>query len=73
MKFELEVSKNLWNDAEVIGRKSNRTPEDQIVLWMRVGKASLENPDLPASFIEASLLGMAEDRFGLEAFSPRGD
>jgi hypothetical protein len=36
-----------------------------------VGRAALDNPDLPASFIAECLIGMAEHREGCEPFLPR--
>ena len=34
----------------------------QVEFWAKVGRAALDNPDLPASFIAESLMSMAEPR-----------
>lgn len=73
MTHQVEVSRKIWQAAEKASRLNGRTAEEQVLLWIRVGKTSLDNPDLPASFIEASLLGLEEDHSELEAFTPRGD
>ncbi|MDO8261816.1 MAG: hypothetical protein Q7T21_01170 [Gallionella sp.] len=43
----------------------------QIEFWARVGRAALDNPDLPVSFVAESLTSMAEPREQLQPFVPR--
>lgn len=57
--------------ARGVARAEFRTVQGQIELWAKVGRAALDNPDLPASFIAESLMGMAEPRSEAEAFVPR--
>lgn len=52
-------------------RAEFRTVQGQIELWAKVGRAALDNPDLPASFIAESLMGMAEPRGEASVFVPR--
>jgi len=48
-----------------------RTVQGQIEFWAKVGRAALDNPDLPASFIAESLMAMNEPREQAEPFVPR--
>ena len=42
-----------------------------IEFWARVGRAALDNPDLPGTFVAESVASMAEPREQAEAFVPR--
>ena len=42
-----------------------------VEFWAKVGRAALDNPDLPASFIAESLMGLAEPREDATPFVPR--
>ena len=39
--------------------------------WAKVGRAALDNPDLPASFIAESLMSLAEPHEDATPFTPR--
>jgi hypothetical protein len=43
----------------------------QIEFWARVGRAALDNPDLPVTFVAESLASMAEPREQATPFIPR--
>lgn len=45
----------------------------QIEFWVRVGRAALDNPDLPLSFIAESLASLSEPREYAQPFVPRSD
>lgn len=49
-----------------------RTLHKQIGFEEKVGRAALDNPDLPASFIAESLKSMVEPREDSAPFVPRG-
>ena len=49
----------------------HRTIAGQVEYWATVGRAALDNPDLPVSFIAESLASMAEPREEATAFVPR--
>ncbi len=65
------IDLTLYQQAEHDAQLSHRTVAQQIEFWARVGRAALENPDLPVTFIAESLLGMAEPRSELRAFVPK--
>ena len=49
----------------------HRTISGQIEFWARVGRAAIDNPDLPVSFVVESLASMAEPRDQSMPFVPR--
>ena len=48
-----------------------RSIAGQIEFWARVGRAALDNPDLPVSFVAESLASMAEPREQSQPFVAR--
>ena len=49
----------------------HRTIAGQVEFWAKVGRAALDNPDLPVSFIAESLVSLAEPREQVTPFVPR--
>ncbi|WP_255369056.1 MULTISPECIES: ParD-like family protein [unclassified Duganella] len=49
----------------------HRSIAGRIEFWARVGRAALDNPDLPVSFIAESLASLAEPREYAQPFLPR--
>ena len=47
------------------------TVQGQVEFWAKVGRAALDNPDLPASLVAESLISMAEPREDSVPFAPR--
>ena len=48
-----------------------RTVQGQVEYWAKVGRAALDNPDLPVSFVAESLMSLAEPREDSLPFVPR--
>lgn len=48
----LEIDNQLYREAELEANENHITVDEQISLWAKVGKAALDNPDLPANFIK---------------------
>lgn len=67
----VRLDEELVKAARSAARAEFRTLQGQIELWAKVGRAALDNPDLPASFIAESIMGMAEPRDEATAFVPR--
>ena len=57
--------------ARAAAKAEFRTVQGQVEFWAKVGRAALDNPDLPASFIAESLMGLAEPREDATPFVPR--
>lgn len=51
--------------------EADLAPAGQSEFRAKVGRAALDNPDLPASFIAESLMSMAEPREDSTVFIPR--
>jgi hypothetical protein len=67
----VRLSIDLIHAARTAAKAQHRTLQGQIEYWARVGKANLENPDLPVDFVAASLESLAEPRSEATAFTPR--
>lgn len=67
----VRIDESLVSSARVAAKAEFRTVQGQLEFWAKVGRAALDNPDLPASFIAESLMSMAEPRDDSSAFIPR--
>lgn len=69
--LSVRIDANLVNAARATAKAEFRTLQGQLEFWALVGRAALDNPDLPASFIAQSLMSMAEPREDSTEFVPR--
>jgi hypothetical protein len=67
----IRINQTLYEQARSEALAEHRTIAGQIEYWARVGRAALDNPDLPASFIAESLASMAKPRSEATDFVPR--
>ena len=67
----IRIDQTLYDQARNEAQAEHRTIAGQIEYWAKVGRAALDNPDLPVSFIAESLAAMAEPREGATDFVPR--
>ena len=67
----IRIDQTLYDQARDEATAEHRTIAGQIEYWARIGRAALDNPDLPVSFIAESLASMAEPRGEATAFAPR--
>ncbi len=67
----IRIDQSLYNQAKADATAEHRTIAGQIEFWAKVGRAALDNPDLPVSFIAESLASIAEPRKDATAFVPR--
>ena len=58
----VRIDEELVSAARFAAKAEFRTVQGQVEFWAKVGRAALDNPDLPASFIAESLMSMAEPR-----------
>ncbi|MBL8392171.1 MAG: ParD-like family protein [Candidatus Accumulibacter sp.] len=58
----IRIDQTLYDQARAEAMAEHRTIAGQVEYWAKVGRAALDNPDLPASFIAESLASMAEPR-----------
>ncbi len=71
MSVSVRLDEELVNQARVAAKAEYRTMQGQIEFWAKVGRAALDNPDLPVSFIAETLMSMAEPKEDATPFEPR--
>lgn len=67
----IRIDQKLYDQARNEALAEHRTIAGQVEYWAKVGRAALDNPDLPVSFIVESLASMAEPRQEATPFVPR--
>jgi hypothetical protein len=69
--ISIRIEQKLYEQARSEAAAEHRTIAGQVEYWAKVGRAALDNPDLPVSFIAESLASMAEPREDATPFKPR--
>ena len=67
----VRINEDLVRAARTVAKAEFYTVQGQVECWAKVGRAALDNPDLPASFVAESLISMAEPRDDSVPFVPR--
>ena len=67
----IRIDQRLYDQARTEALAEHRTIAGQVEYWALIGRAALDNPDLPVSFIAESLASMAEPRDEATVFVPR--
>ena len=67
----IRIDQTLYDQARSEAVSEHRTIAGQIEYWAKVGRAALDNPDLPVSFVAESLASLAEPRSEATPFVPR--
>ena len=68
----IRIDQALYEQAKTDASIEHRSIAGLIEFWARVGRAALDNPDLPVTFVAESLASIAEPREQATAFVPRG-
>lgn len=61
MSVSVRIDESLYGDAKVRAKAEFRTIPSQIEYWARVGRAALDNPDLPIEFVRDVLIARREE------------
>jgi hypothetical protein len=69
----IRIDQTLYEQAKADALTEHRTIAGQIEYWAKVGRAALDNPDLPVSFVAEALASMAEPREQATPFVPRSN
>ena len=69
----IRIGQELYERARQEATAGHRSISEQIEFWARVGRAALDNPDLPVGFIVETLASMAEPRELARPFVRRAD
>lgn len=67
----IRIEQKLYDQAKADAAAEHRTISGQVEYWAKVGRAALDNPDLPVNFIAESLASMAESRDDAQPFVAR--
>ncbi len=67
----VRIDESLVSAAHTAAEAESRTVQGQVDFWAKVGRAALDNPDLPTPFIAASLMSLGEPRENSALFAPR--
>lgn len=70
MSMPVRIEDELYEQAKAASKGECRTISGQLEFWAKVGKAALDNPDLPIEFVRELLIARAEDRKRLDRFVP---
>ena len=71
MGMPVRIDDTLYEQARAEAKIERRTIAGQIEFWAMVGRAALDNPDLPVTFVVQSLAALAEPREQATPFVPR--
>lgn len=72
MSMPVRIDDTLYEMARAQAHAERRTIAGQIEFWAMVGKASLDNPDLPVDFVRELLIARAEGSALATPFVPEG-
>ena len=67
----IRIDQALYDLAKADAASEHRTIAGQIEYWAKIGRAAMDNPDLPVSFIAESLAALSEPRDQATPFVPR--
>ena len=65
MAVAMKLSEELVEDAKPYAAAEHRSVPRQIEYWARIGKAVIDNPDMPLRLIQDTMLSREEVKAGL--------
>ena len=68
MGIPVRIEDSLYDQAKAAAGAESRTIEGQIEFWAKVGKAALDNPDLPVDVVRDLLVARGEPREAMVEF-----
>lgn len=71
MKTPLRIDSGLYEKAKSHANAERRTIAGQIEFWALIGKAALDNPDLPIDFVRDLWVAKAEGKALATPFVPQ--
>ena len=64
MPVAMKLSDDLVDDAKTVAAAEHRSVPKQIEYWARIGKAVLDNPEMPLRLIQDTMLSVEEVKAG---------
>lgn len=71
MSMPVRIEPDLYNRAKKEAAVEHRTIAGQIEFWAQVGRACIDNPDLPVSFVIDSLASLETPEKDKKSFKRR--
>jgi len=72
MGMPVRIDDTLYGQARAQAHAEHRTIAGQIEFWALIGRAALDNPDLPIDFVRDLLVARSEGKALLTTFVPEG-
>ena len=66
----IKISEELYRVAKWTAEAENRSIAGQVEFWAKIGRAAIDNPDLPVDFIRETLIAKVLNRSLAEPFVP---
>ena len=60
MSVSIRIDDELYEQAKNTAKAEMRSISQQIAFWAKVGRAALDNPDLPIEFVKECLIALEE-------------
>lgn len=61
MSISIRIDDALYNMAQSRSKAEMRSIPQQVAYWAKIGRAALDNPDLPIEFVRDTLVAMEEE------------
>ncbi len=61
MSKAIRIDDSLYESAQTRSKAEMRSVPQQISYWAKVGRAALDNPDLPIEFVRDTLIALEEE------------
>ena len=61
MSISIRIDDALYETAKARAKAEMRSIPQQVGYWAKIGRAALDNPDLPIEFVRDTLIAMEED------------
>lgn len=68
----IRIDESVYDAAAKTAKAECRTIPHQIEYWAKIGKAALDNPDLPIDFVRDIVVALSQDPSLAEPFTPEG-
>jgi len=72
MSISIRINDEIYTAAKMTAKAECRSIVNQIEFWAKVGKAALDNPDLPIDFVRDILISKNHDQSLAEPFVSEG-
>ena len=71
MGLPIRIDSDLYDQAKSHAHAERRTISGQIEFWAMIGKAALDNPDLPIDFVRDLMIAKGETKSLATPFIPQ--